>query len=416
MGFIQFIKQLIYFDEEVFAPPSSHNITDEHCNIKINKDESFELKLQMLERKLKARGFSQSSRKLKLNLRRNYVIEDAFSTIMFLSPKKLQRNKLSVKFEGELGLDYGGPSREFFSLISAIFNPMYGLFELTNHNQLRISPVSSLYVDNYHRLYRFCGRIIGLALIHQQTLPEVVLAETLYKVMLNIELTTDDLQTVDKELHQSLRWLLENDISKDEQLKQLTFTVNQHIFGQRATEIELMEKGKDVQLNESNKVKYVKQLAKWKLIDNVQQQTTCFFKGFAEVVDVELLKATLSLPAELQLALNGRKAINANEWQLNTEYKSGYHPDHPVIKWFWSIINQMDIQRQLRLIQFVSGSCGIPYKGFKFCIEKYGDDNNLLPRAVTCFNQLQLPAYTSYSVLKHKLQLAIDESNSFDFN
>ena len=49
---------------------------------------------------------------------------------MIASKKELAKSKLYIAFDKEEGLDYGGPSREFFFLISReVFNPYYGLFE-----------------------------------------------------------------------------------------------------------------------------------------------------------------------------------------------------------------------------------------------------------------------------------------------
>jgi len=47
-------------------------------------------------------------------------------------------------------LDYGGPSREFFFLLSRdLFNPYYGLFEYSANDTytVQISPVS-MFVEN----------------------------------------------------------------------------------------------------------------------------------------------------------------------------------------------------------------------------------------------------------------------------
>ena len=49
---------------------------------------------------------------------------------MSVPKKELAKSKLYICFNGEEGLDYGGPSREFFFLLSReVFNPYYGLFE-----------------------------------------------------------------------------------------------------------------------------------------------------------------------------------------------------------------------------------------------------------------------------------------------
>ena len=66
----------------------------------------------------------------RLTIRREFLLEDAFRQVMCATKKELARSKLYVTFDKEEGLDYGGPSREFFFLISReVFNPYYGLFE-----------------------------------------------------------------------------------------------------------------------------------------------------------------------------------------------------------------------------------------------------------------------------------------------
>ena len=51
-----------------------------------------------------------------------------------------------------ISLDYSGPSREFFFLVSReLFNPYYGLFEYSANDTytVQISPMSA-FVDNHH--------------------------------------------------------------------------------------------------------------------------------------------------------------------------------------------------------------------------------------------------------------------------
>lgn len=90
----------------------------------------FEEKLRSFYRKLEQKNFGQGPNKLKLSIRRDHILEDAFTKVMSISTKKeLQRSRLYVSFSGEEGLDYGGPSREFFFLLSReLFNPYYGKF------------------------------------------------------------------------------------------------------------------------------------------------------------------------------------------------------------------------------------------------------------------------------------------------
>ena len=80
----------------------------------------------------------------RLNIRRDQLLEDAYSRIMTASKKELHKAKLYVHFTGEEGLDYGGPSREFFFLLSReLFNPYYGLFEYSANDTYTVQVSSN---------------------------------------------------------------------------------------------------------------------------------------------------------------------------------------------------------------------------------------------------------------------------------
>ena len=111
--------------------------------------------------------------------------------------------------------------------------------------------------------------------------------------------------------------------------------------------------------------------------------------GFYEVVDPRLVSVFDA--RELELVIAGTVEIDVSDWRRNTEYRSGYHDGHPVIEWFWSVLERWDNDRRLRLLQFVTGTSSIPYEGFsalrgsngprRFCIEKWGKPSSL-PRSV----------------------------------
>uniref|UniRef100_A0AAY4AS24 HECT-type E3 ubiquitin transferase n=1 Tax=Denticeps clupeoides TaxID=299321 RepID=A0AAY4AS24_9TELE len=111
----------------------------------------FEAKLRNFYRKLEAKGYGQGPGKIKLIVRRDGLLESTFNQVMAYSRKELQRNKLYITFVGEEGLDYSGPSREFFFLLSQeLFNPYYGLFEYSANDTytVQISPMSA-FVENH---------------------------------------------------------------------------------------------------------------------------------------------------------------------------------------------------------------------------------------------------------------------------
>lgn len=380
----------------------------------------FEEKLRYFYKKLEQKNFGHGPNKLKLGIRRDHVLEDAFTKIMSVTSKKdLQRSRLYVSFAGEEGLDYGGPSREFFFLLSReLFNPYYGLFEYSANDTytVQISPMSR-FVDNYHDWFKFSGRMLGLALIHQYLL-DAFFTRPFYKALLKLSCSLSDLEYLDAEFHQSLQWIKDTDIS-DLDLN-LTFSVDEVVAGS-VIEKELKPNGKNVAVTEKNKREYIDKMVKWRLERGVTEQTKSLVDGFHEIIDHRLVSVFDA--RELELVIAGTAEIDVKDWRKNTDYRGGYHDSHMIIQWFWIVIEQkFNNDQRLRLLQFVTGTSSIPYEGFealrgsngprKFCIEKWGKPTSL-PRAHTCFNRLDLPPYNSYDILYEKLLLAVEESASF---
>ncbi|XP_069554196.1 E3 ubiquitin-protein ligase HECW1 isoform X1 [Brachyistius frenatus] len=377
----------------------------------------FEAKLRNFYRKLEAKGYGQGPGKIKLLIRREHLLEGTFNQVMAYSRKELQRNKLYVTFLGEEGLDYSGPSREFFFLLSQeLFNPYYGLFEYSANDTytVQISPMSA-FVENHLEWFRFSGRILGLALIHQYLL-DAFFTRPFYKALLRLPTDLSDLEYLDEEFHQSLQWMKDNDITD---ILDLTFTVNEEVFGQ-VTERELKSGGSNLQVTEKNKKDYIERMAKWRVERGVVQQTEALVRGFYEVVDSRLVSVFDA--RELELVIAGTVEIDLGDWRSNTEYRGGYHDGHIVMRWFWAAVERFNNEQRLRLLQFVTGTSSVPYEGFaalrgsnglrRFCIEKWGKVTSL-PRAHTCFNRLDLPPYPSYTMLYEKLLIAVEETSTF---
>ncbi|XP_066942089.1 uncharacterized protein [Macrobrachium rosenbergii] len=377
----------------------------------------FEAKLRNFYRKLESKAYGQGPNKLKLNIRRDHLLEDAFNKIMVTSKKDLQKSKLYITFHGEEGLDYGGPSREFFFLLSReLFNPYYGLFEYSANDTytVQISPMSA-FVDNYHEWFRFCGRVLGLALVHQYLL-DAFFTRPFYKALLRSPVSLSDVESLDSEFHQSLLWVKDNDITD---ILELNFCVTEEIGG-RVVEKDLKQGGRNIAVTERNKKEYLERMIKWRLERGVSEQTESLVRGFYEVIDPRLVGVFDA--RELELVIAGTLEIDVADWRKNTEYRSGYHDSHTVIHWFWAAIERFDNERRLRLLQFVTGTSSVPYDGFaalrgsngprRFCIEKWGKTSSL-PRAHTCFNRLDLPPYPSPEMLYDKLLLAVEETSTF---
>eukprot|EP00118_Oscarella_pearsei_P016226 m.153162 g.153162 ORF g.153162 m.153162 type:complete len:277 (+) comp38619_c0_seq18:2523-3353(+) len=167
------------------AMPESPVISPAKLRTPVPYRRDFDSKLREFHNRLAKSGYAKGPAKIQLQLRRANVLEDANGRIMAQTSKQLKQSKLYVSFVGEEGLDYGGLSREFFFLISReIFNPYYGLFEYSANDcyTVQISPMSA-FVDNAIEWFRFCGRILGLCVIHQCLL-DAFFTRPFYKALL----------------------------------------------------------------------------------------------------------------------------------------------------------------------------------------------------------------------------------------
>uniref|UniRef100_A0A3Q2P7R2 E3 ubiquitin-protein ligase n=1 Tax=Fundulus heteroclitus TaxID=8078 RepID=A0A3Q2P7R2_FUNHE len=353
---------------------------------------------------------------VKITVTRKTLFEDSFQQIMSINPQDLRR-RLWIIFPGEEGLDYGGVAREWFFLLShEVLNPMYCLFEYAGKDNycLQINPASYINPDHL-KYFRFIGRFIAMALFHGKFI-DTGFSLPFYKRMLNKPLAVNDLESIDPEFYNSLMWIKDNDI--EECGLEMFFSVDKEILGEISTQ-ELKPGGGDIQVTEENKEEYIKLVAEWRLSRGVEEQTQAFFEGFNEVLPQQYLQYFDA--KELEVMLCGMQEIDLGDWQKHTIYRH-YTRNSKQISWFWQLMKEMDNEKRMRLLQFVTGTCRLPVGGFadlmgsngpqKFCIEKVGKEN-WLPRSHTCFNRLDLPPYRSYEQLKEKLMFAIEETEGF---
>ncbi|KAJ7212062.1 hypothetical protein GGX14DRAFT_447230 [Mycena pura] len=353
--------------------------------------------------------------KCEIKVRRAHILEDSYGTVMGLNAEELKR-RLMVNFDGEDGLDYGGVGREWFFLLShEVFNPSYGLFEYSAHDNytLQINPASGINPDHLS-YFKFIGRILGLAIFHRRFL-DAYFVPSFYKMILGKTMTLADLEAIDADLHRSLNWMLENDITDvlDE-----TFSMTEERFGEHVT-IELQAGGENVPVTEENKKEYVEAVVQYRISRRVKSQFDAFMEGLLELVPSELIGVFDE--RELELLIGGMSEIDMDDWTKFTDYR-GYEKTDQVIEWFWQCIRSWPAERKSRLLQFTTGTSRVPVNGFKdlqgsdgprrFTIERSGDPQGL-PRSHTCFNRLDLPPYQDYESLETKLIFAIEETEGF---
>jgi E3 ubiquitin-protein ligase NEDD4 len=224
-------------------------------------------------------------------------------------------------------------------------------------------------------IFHALGRIMGKALFDGQ-LVSCHMAQHLYKHILAWPITFGDLKQVDEEYYRSLTQLADLD-KKGENLADIlcmTFTTTKEAFDCKE-EIELVEGGADTDVTNENYPEYLEACLKYRMLDQVQPQLMQLLVGFLEVIPEPLL--TIFDFQELELLMCGLPTIDIDDWRQNTEYSGTFEDTggyHEVCEWFWEVVSEFEDEMKARVLQFVTGTSGVPAAGFGIL---QGNDGNI---------------------------------------
>ncbi|KAI8978993.1 hypothetical protein BDB01DRAFT_852215 [Pilobolus umbonatus] len=380
----------------------------------------FDNKRNYFVQQLKRSSSRENYTMLQLNVRRQYVFEDSYHQLQGRTGEEIRDGKLSVRFYDEEGVDAGGVTREWFSVLARqMFDPNYALFITSAADKLTYQPNRASAVNSDHlSFFKFVGRVIGKA-IYDGRLLDAYFTRSFYKHILGRPVDYRDVEALDPEYYKSLVWMLENDITD---IIDLTFSMETDYFGTKET-IDLKPNGRMIPVTEANKHEYVTLVTEQKLTTAIKDQINAFVQGFHDIIPAPLIQ--IFNEQELELLISGLPDIDIDDWKNNTEYQ-GYTASSSPVQWFWRAVRSFDQEERAKLLQFATGTSKVPLEGFahlqgsngvqKFQIHKDFGGENRLPSAHTCFNQIDLPQYDSYESLRANLFKAISEcSTGFAF-
>lgn len=260
--------------------------------------------------------------------------------------------------------------------------------------------------------YRVAGRLVAKALFDGQTIP-AHLNRPMLKHLLAMPVTFSDLEYVDALLYRSCRHVAD---SADAEALCLTFSYRDRDC---ARAVDLGPGGADRDVDASNKDEYVARLFKFAMLDVVSKPLGKFLKGFYEVLPLAALNAAAFDPGDLELAIAGLDDVDVGDWRAHTEYSQGYDDDDPAVANFWSFVAGLPDEKRAKLLQFVTGTSRLPAGGFAnlqgrdgvtkgFELRRRPGGDKAFPVAHTCFNRLDLPAYSDVAVLARILSAILE--------
>ncbi|XP_057187900.1 probable E3 ubiquitin-protein ligase HERC4 [Triplophysa rosa] len=327
-----------------------------------------------------------------LRISRHSILKD---TLQYLRQDIYSfHHPLKVKFVGEDGMDAGGLSAEFFSLLSQSF--------LTEKNLLKVRENSLVWFNSEHTRKEDCyylGVVCGMALFNQCYM-NIDLPLVLFKKLLDQSVTLNDLEDISPVEARSLRNLL---VEEEEEVVEVLF-LDFTIKGQ-----ELIPNGAQIPVTKMNRQKYVDLYVDFIFNKSVKNQFEPFSAGFSEGCPVKAWK--MFHPEELREVFSGSPEYEWEDLQKCATYEH-CSPSDELIKNFWTVFVELSEENKKKFLIFMYGTGRVPAGGLsklklKIVQMNNPDSDDLLPAAQTCFGTLYLPKYSDIDTLRHKLIHAI---------
>ena len=342
---------------------------------------------------------------------------------------------LEFEFYGEPGSGLG-PTLEFFSLSGECIRERKlrlwrrddepeteRLFTAANGLYPRPLPPSSPEADRIAPYFRFLGQIMARGFLDKRQL-NLRLSVPLLKLLRGDVMTIDDLAFLNENLFRILKAIVaavKKGVNLLEQLPKpcavedlgLTFVAPGE------DDVELIKNGAETYVTFENADQYVRCVVSFMLKNGVERFARELRQGFHNSVPLYSLRM-LQLD-ELASYLNGHEdPISLQDLEAHVHVDHGFTSSSPQIRHLFDSIASMDLPRQRRFFQFLTGSPYLPVGGLaslrpKFTVvRKTSTDSKVveqdqLPSAMTCQNYLKLPAYDTKELLQAKLELAIAE-------
>ena len=321
-------------------------------------------------------------------------------------------------FEGEIGKGLG-PTNEFYSNLFLAFQKK-NIFMKTDNNYIYPIPYID---DNTLLLFEVLGLSIARAIFDDRVF-DFPLSDVFLDVLFNRNTSIESIRFIDSNLYKVLTELKEastsNGVFHNEPIEKLSmsFAYPGH------DDIELVPNGKNTLLTKDNINEYINSI--YSLLfksDAIIQITNAFKKGFNSVFPID--KLSLFSSNELVQIMTSPYTQWSEEMLLHSLVPDhGYTNTSKPFLFLIKYMSLLDKDNQQKFLKFSTGSTRLPIGGFaalnpkltvaKRVLDNYTntDTNYYLPSVMTCQNYLKLPEYSTYEILKEKMDLAINEGGS----
>ena len=357
---------------------------------------------------------------------RNNILEDSYNYLQKIQTINIAR-PLKIRFVNEQIVDEEGVYREWYQcMFKEILSPQKKLFILNPYKSLE--PNTWLFYPKYpgmkFELYEFIGKLMIKLIADIINIRNFITNRVLLKSILRRPITLDDMKYYNLDLYQKLKYINDNQIRGNKQLESIRFVWNIKGPNNSIQEIELVQGGKNIFLNDSNKITFIDKVIYVEAIMPYDEQIKYTQKGLFSLLEQDV-RGIFSVE-ELNFLITGQENIDLNDWKENTIYKGAYNPNHPVIKMFWDKIGTMQKNELIKFLEFSTGTGSVQIDGFgslkgvggriqKFTIEPFTNYSAENPDIYTfhrieakrVYNTIILPEYRSRQELDQAINMIL---------
>lgn len=373
---------------------------------------------------------------------RERLFETAIAQVDKASSEQLH-SALQVTFKDEAAEDAGGPRREFFNDFGRACSEQGGVWQTTPAGSL--TPVTLPTVPD--RIFQNCGRIYGLALCQAENAAQ---EQTIREGATLAELIATVRETEDEEPQQQQKLLVGAPLSRSflravqvhtpETIQELQADLNSEqsesapdfrgsagfvksslselgLEGQltfsrdtaAGSVVDLIPDGRNVVVTDATKLAWLKATLRYELAESLAGAAQEFRAGMCEVAGAAYL--VLLSASELCEEWSGRGQVTDDDLKLWQSVSKVNPARKQQATWFFEVLWDEQLRHaRPSVLKFTTGSDRWPMdpKGFFFNVEPMDGGDDLLPRAMTCGNMVQLPVYSTKAILQQQLLKACE--------
>ncbi|KAK7161310.1 hypothetical protein R3I94_004095 [Phoxinus phoxinus] len=338
-----------------------------------------------------------------LTLRRTALLEDCFCQLM-ANQQHLRGLWLAVFYKEDMRKTDVNKRDFFLNVFKELCAPESQMLMDNDNKTLSWFPTKLRVKKEKYFLF---GILCGLA-FNNNSVVNLPFPLALFKKLLNVKPSLEDLREFSPVLGKSLRYIL--DYSDDVKEMDTYFTIEWD-----GTEVELdpAEPGKKV--TNYNRTEFVDKYVDYTLNKSVEEVFEEFKRGFFNACDRFLVE--MFEPEELRGVLVGNEEYDWDILKKNTTYEGSFYAEHPTIISFWEVFDELTPNEKKGFLLFITGFEKVPILGMSAVKMRvrplFNFTQDHLPEALTCHALLDLPVYQNKETLRAKVIEAINHKRGF---